>query len=149
MGSDDPTLLWMLLSMLVMLLLSAYFSSTETAMMAVNRYRLRHLVKQQHKGAQRTDELLQRPDRLLGVILIGNNLVNFSAATLATVIGLELFGDIGVAAAPVVLTVVFLIFAEVAPKTIAAQHPERIAFPSSLVLKPLLALLSPVVWFVN
>ena len=149
MGSDDPALLWMLFSMLVMLLLSAYFSSTETAMMAVNRYRLRHLVKQQHKGAQRTDELLQRPDRLLGVILIGNNLVNFSAATLATVIGLELFGDIGVAAAPVVLTVVFLILAEVAPKTIAAQHPERIAFPSSLVLKPLLALLSPVVWFVN
>jgi Mg2+/Co2+ transporter CorB len=139
----------LLLSMLIMLLLSAYFSSTETAMMAVNRYRLRHLVKQRHPGARRTNALLARPDRLLSVILIGNNLVNFSAAAMGTLIGLRLFGEIGVAAAPVVMTLIFLVFAEVAPKTIAAQHPERIAFPSSAVLKPLLKLLYPVVWFIN
>lgn len=139
----------LLLGMLVMLLLSAYFSSSETAMMAVNRYRLRHLVKERHKGARRTNNLLRRPDRLLSVILIGNNLVNFSAATLATVIGIKLLGDVGVAVAPVVLTLIFLVFAEVAPKTIAAQHPEKIAFPSSAILKPMLKLMHPVVWFVN
>ncbi len=149
MSSSEVSLSLMLLGMLIMLLLSAYFSSSETAMMAVNRYRLRHLVSKRHPGARRTNSLLRRPDRLLSVILIGNNLVNFSAATLATVIGLRLLGDVGVAVAPIVLTLIFLIFAEVAPKTIAAQHPERIAFPSSLVLKPLLKVLYPVVWFVN
>jgi len=149
MSLAEAPLGMLLLGMVIMILLSAYFSSSETAMMAVNRYRLRHLVKERHKGARRTNSLLRRPDRLLSVILIGNNLVNFSAATLATVIGLKLLGDIGVAVAPVILTLVFLVFAEVAPKTIAAQHPERIAFPSSLILKPLLKLLSPVVWFVN
>lgn len=149
MGPEEASLGLMLLGMLIMLLLSAYFSSSETAMMAVNRYRLRHLVSKNHPGARRTNGLLRRPDRLLSVILIGNNLVNFSAATLATVIGLRLLGDVGVAVAPVALTLLFLIFAEVAPKTIAAQHPERIAFPSSLILKPLLKVLSPVVWFVN
>lgn len=149
MTPSEVPLSLMLLGMFVMLLLSAYFSSSETAMMAVNRYRLRHLVSKRHPGARRANSLLRRPDRLLSVILIGNNLVNFSAATLATVIGLRLLGDVGVAVAPVVLTLIFLIFAEVAPKTIAAQHPERIAFPSSLVLKPLLKVLYPVVWFVN
>jgi len=149
MSQSEVSLSLMLFGMLIMLLLSAYFSSSETAMMAVNRYRLRHLVSKRHPGARRTNSLLRRPDRLLSVILIGNNLVNFSAATLATVIGLRLLGDVGVAVAPVVLTLIFLIFAEVAPKTIAAQHPERIAFPSSLVLKPLLKVLYPVVWFVN
>ena len=149
MSSSEVSLSLMLLGTLIMLLLSAYFSSSETAMMAVNRYRLRHLVSKRHPGARRTNSLLRRPDRLLSVILIGNNLVNFSAATLATVIGLRLLGDVGVAVAPIVLTLIFLIFAEVAPKTIAAQHPERIAFPSSLVLKPLLKVLYPVVWFVN
>ena len=149
MSLAEAPLSFLLLGMLVMLLLSAYFSSSETAMMAVNRYRLRHLVKEHHKGARRTNALLSRPDRLLSVILIGNNLVNFSAATLATVIGIKLMGDIGVAIAPVVLTLIFLVFAEVAPKTIAAQHPERIAFPSSAILKPLLKILHPVVWLVN
>ena len=149
MSIGDAPLSLLLLGMFIMLLLSAYFSSSETAMMAVNRYRLRHLVKERHKGARRTNSLLRRPDRLLSVILIGNDLVNFSAATLATVIGIRLLGDIGVAVAPVVLTLIFLVFAEVAPKTIAAQHPERIAFPSSVVLKPLLKVLHPIVWFVN
>ncbi len=133
----------------VLVLFSAYFSGTETAMMALNRYRLRHLVREGHAAARRAHRLLQRPDRLLGVILLGNNLVNFLAASLATVIGLRLLGDLGVAIAPVALTIVFLVFAEVAPKTIAAQFPERIAFPSTYVLGPLLRLLYPVVWLLN
>jgi len=129
--------------------LSAFFSGSETAMMALNRYRLRHLVKQRHRGAREANRLLRRPDRLLGVILIGNNLVNFTAASLATVIGLQLFGTTGVVLAPIVLTIFFLIFAEVAPKTIAARTPERLAFPASHVLQPLLKLLYPGVVFIN
>ena len=149
MNPDEPHILLLLLSLLVMLVMSAYFSSSETAMMAVNRYRLRHLAKEGHQGARRTQRLLRRPDRLLGVILIGNNLVNFSAAAMGTVLGLRLLGDLGVALAPVLMTLIFLIFAEVAPKTLAAQRPEGIAFPSSMVLSPLLRLLYPVVWLVN
>ena len=133
----------------VLTVLSAYFSGSETAMMALNRYRLRHLVKEKHRGARKANRLLRRPDRLLGVILIGNNLVNFTAASLATVIGLRLFGDTGVVLAPIVLTVFFLIFAEVAPKTIAAKVPERIAFPSAYILEPLLKILYPGVLFIN
>lgn len=134
---------------LVMTLLSAYFSSSETAMMALNRYRLKHLVNEGHRGAMHAERLLKRPDRLLGVILIGNNLVNFSAASVATVLGLKLFGDSGVIIAPIALTVFFLIFAEVGPKTIAAERPELIAFPSAYLLKPLLQLMYPGVWFIN
>ena len=101
----------------VLTIISAYFSGTETAMMALNRYRLRHLVKQKHRGARKANRLLRRPDRQLGVILIGNNLVNALAATVAAVIGLKLFGNVGLAVAPFVFTIFFLIFAEVAPKT--------------------------------
>jgi Mg2+/Co2+ transporter CorB len=100
----------LLLGLIVVLtVISAYFSSTETAMMALNRYRLRHLVKQKHRGARKVNRLLRRPDRLLGVILIGNNLVNALAATVAAVIGLKLFGNLGLAVAPFVFTVFFLI----------------------------------------
>ncbi|HEY5646031.1 MAG TPA: HlyC/CorC family transporter [Pseudomonadales bacterium] len=141
---------YMLLGLIVLLtLLSAFFSSAETAMIGLNRYRLRHLVKQKHAGARVANRLLRRPDRLLGVILLGNNLVNFMAASLATVIGIHFFGDAGVVVAPVVLTVYFLIFAEVAPKTIAAKAPEPIAFTAAFVLEPLLRLFYPVVWFIN
>ncbi len=136
-------------AVLILILLSAYFSGSETAMMAINRYRLRHLANEGDSGARRVQRLLQRPDRLLGVILIGNNLVNNIAATLAAVIGLKLFGDTGVALAPFIITLVFLIFAEVAPKSIAAARPERIAFPSSLLLVPLLKLLYPFVVATN
>jgi Mg2+/Co2+ transporter CorB len=140
-----------LLLVLILLLtaVSAYFSGSETAMMALNRYRLRHLVKQKHRGARKANRLLRRPDRLLGVILIGNNLANFTAASLATVIGLRLFGDTGVVLAPIVLTVFFLISAEVAPKTIAARAPERIAFASAHFLEPLLRVMYPGVIFIN
>ena len=140
---------WLFAIVLVLTILSAYFSGSETAMMALNRYRLRHLVKEKHLGARKASRLLRRPDRLLGVILIGNNLVNFTAATVATVIGLKLYGDIGVLLAPIILTFFFLIFAEVAPKTLAAHSPERFAFPSSYVLDPLLRFLHPGVVFIN
>lgn len=118
-------------------------------MMSLNRYRLRHLVKKQHRGAMRASHLLERPDRLIGVILIGNNLVNISAASLATVIAVRLWGDAGIAIATFGLTLVILIFSEVTPKTLAALHPERIAFPAALLLRPLLTLLYPAVWVVN
>ena len=146
---EDPSLGALFGAVFVLVVLSAYFSGSETAMMALNRYRLRHLVKQRHRGARKANRLLRRPARLLGVILSGNNLVNFTAASLATVIGLQLFGTTGVVLAPIVLTIFFLIFAEVAPKTIAARTPERLAFPASYVLQPLLKLLYPGVVFIN
>ncbi len=133
----------------LLVVVSAYFSGSETAMMALNRYRLKHLAKGGHAGAERAGKLLERPDRLLGVILIGNNLANFTAASLATVLAIELLGEDGVAVAPVVCTFVFLVFAEVAPKTIAAVYPEKIALPSSFLLRILLWLSFPFVWFVN
>jgi Mg2+/Co2+ transporter CorB len=133
----------------VLMVLSAYFSSSETAMMALNRYRLRHLAKEGHRGARKASRLLKRPDQLLAGILIGNNLVNFTAASIATVLGLRLFGDTGVLLAPVVLTLLFLIFCEVAPKIIAAQRPESVAFPSAYILQPLLKVLHPGVLFIN
>jgi Mg2+/Co2+ transporter CorB len=132
-----------------MIILSAYFSGSETAMMALNRYRLKHLVNQKHGGARRASKLLARPDRLLGVILIGNNFVNFTAASVATLIALKLFGEKGVAIAPIACTIVFLIFAEVAPKTISAAYPEKVALPSAYVLNFLLKILYPLVWLVN
>jgi len=146
--SDLPDYL-LVAFILLLTVLSAFFSSSETAMIGLNRYRLRHLVKEKHQGARLANRLLRRPDRLLGVILLGNNLVNFMAASLATVVGIRLFGDAGVVLAPVLMTIYFLIFAEVAPKTIAAQAPESIAFPSAYVLEPLLRLFYPVVWFIN
>lgn len=130
-------------------MISAYFSGSETAMMSLNRYRLRHLASNDHKGAQRALKLLDRPDRLIGLILIGNNLVNILASAIATIIGMRLFGDMGVAIATGVLTIVVLVFAEVTPKTFAALHPERIAFPSSILLGWLLILLSPLVKVIN
>ncbi len=133
----------------ILVVLSAYFSSSETAMMALNRYRLLHLAKQGHRGALRASRLLERPDRLLGTILLGNNAVNFFAATVGTLIALRQFGEIGVLLAPFVLTFIFLVLAEVAPKTIAAYAPERIAYPSSLVLSPMLRALYPLVWVLN
>jgi len=118
-------------------------------MMSLNRYRLRHLEKQKHKGAKRVSKLLARPDRLIGLILIGNNLVNIAASAIATVIGLRLFGDMGILIATIALTLVILIFAEVTPKTLAALYPEKIAFPSSILLSILLKLLFPLVVVVN
>lgn len=133
----------------VLLFISAYFSGSETGMMSVNRYRLKHLENEQHKGAKRVSELLERPDRLIGLILIGNNLVNIAASAIATIIGMRLYGDAGIAIATIVLTLVVLIFAEVTPKTLAALHPEKVAFPSSVILKILLKIFYPVVKLMN
>jgi Mg2+/Co2+ transporter CorB len=133
----------------ILLVLSAFFSSSETAMMSLNRYRLRHLEKKNHHGAIRAANLLRRPDRLIGMILIGNNLVNNFAAALTTLIALRLYGEESVWTASIILTLAVLIFAEVTPKTIAALYPEKVAFPFSWILKPLLILLYPAVWLVN
>lgn len=149
MSPTDLPVWALILSIVVLIATSAYFSGTETAMMALNRYRLRHLVKQKHRGARKANRMLRRPDRLLGVILVGNNLVNFTAGTIATIIGLRWFGDAGVYLAPWVITFLFLIFAEVAPKTLAAQHPEGWAFRSVYVLQPMLKVFYPAVVFVN
>jgi len=99
--------------------------------MSINRYRLRHLVAKKHPGAQRVNRLLERPDRLIGLILLGNNFVNILASSIATIIAVELMGEAGIAVAAVLLTIVILIFGEVTPKTIAALHPEKVAFPAS------------------
>ena len=138
-------------ALIVLLALSAFFSMAETSMMALNRYRLKHSVASGSRGAVLTQTLLERTDRLLGVILLGNNLVNASAATLTTIITLRLFGEgeWALSLATLLLTFAILVFSEVTPKVIGAAYPERIALPAAFVLAPLLRLLSPVVWFVN
>ena len=140
----------MLFSVLIFLILiSGFFSGSETGLMSLNRYRLRHLADKKHKGAIRAFHLLQKPDKLIGLILLGNNFVNILASAIATIIGIRLLGEAGVLVATAILTVVVLIFAEVTPKTLAAMHPEKFAFPATFVLEPLLRLLYPFVWFVN
>ena len=128
---------------------SAFFSSSETAMMSLNRYRLKHRVEEGDAAAKRAEKLLKSPDRLLGTILLGNNFVNILATSLGTILGLRLFGDYGVLVATISLTIVVLIFAEIAPKTFAAIMPERIAMPASRVLLFLVAVLYPLVWVLN
>jgi Mg2+/Co2+ transporter CorB len=146
----NETSLTALFTILVgLILLSGFFSSSETGMMSLNRYRLKHMAKTGHKGAKRAQNLLNRTDQLIGVILIGNNFVNIFASAIATVIAIRIWGDAGIAIATVLLTIVILIFAEVTPKTLAALFPEKIAFPASHVLGPLLKVLYPVVWAVN
>ncbi|MFL1467274.1 HlyC/CorC family transporter [Marinobacter sp. DUT-3] len=146
----NETSLTVLFSVLVgLIVLSAFFSSSETGMMSLNRYRLKHMAKTGHKGAKRAQGLLQRTDQLIGVILIGNNFVNILASSIATVIAIRIWGDAGIAIATLLLTLVILIFAEVTPKTLAALFPEKIAFPASHILGPLLKILYPLVWAVN
>jgi len=118
-------------------------------MMALNKYRLRHRVKEGDSSAKKVSQLLEKPDRLLGVILLGNNFVNIFASSIATIIAMRLMGEAGIALAAGLLTLIVLIFSEVAPKTLAAFYPEKIAFPAAYFLTPLLKLFSPVVWLVN
>jgi len=118
-------------------------------MMSLNRYRLRHKAKANDKNALRVQSLLEQPDKLIGVILIGNNFVNILASSIATVVAIRLWGDGGIALATGLLTLIILVFAEVTPKTLAALRPERVAFPASYLLKPLLSLIYPAVWLVN
>jgi Mg2+/Co2+ transporter CorB len=136
-------------ALVVLIVLSGFFSGSETSMMALNRYRLRHLAQQRHRGARLASALLERPDRLIGLILLGNNFVNILASSLATIIALRLAGEAGIAIATGLLTLVILIFAEVAPKTLAVLHPERLAFLASYALTPLLKLFYPLVWTIN
>lgn len=144
MGDFHSSFLFGLLVFLIVC--SAFFSSAETGMLSLNRYRLRHLVREGHKGARRASDLLDRPDRLLGTILVGNNIVNILAASIATVLAVELWGDAGIAIATVLLTIVILIFGEITPKTLAALRPELVAFPASHVLRLLMRLFYPLVW---
>lgn len=133
----------------VLLGLSAFFSASETGMMTLNRYRLRHLVEKRIRGAVRAQKLLERPDRLIGLILLGSNFVNTAATTIGTLISIRLLGPIGPLVAAGVLTVMMLIFTDTMPKTLAALHPERIAFPASAILRPLLFLSYPLVWLLT
>lgn len=135
--------------LVLLLLLSAFFSGSETALMSLNRYRLKHKSRSGHRGARLAEWLLARPDRLIGLILLGNNLVNFSAASLVAIIAFQLGGESAVAIGTIILTLVVLIFSEVAPKTLAALHPEKVAFPAAYVYYPLLRVMYPLVWMTN
>ncbi len=142
---------WQLGLLAVLLVISAFFSIAETSMMALNRYRLRALVRLGNRGARIASELLARTDKLLGVILLGNNLVNAAAATLSGVIAIRLLGEekFVLMIATLVITFLILVFAEITPKVVGAAYAERIAPVAAYVLKPLLSALYPLVWFVN
>jgi len=146
---NDSSISSLLIFLLILIILSGFFSSAETGMLSLNKYRLKHLKKSGHKGATKASKLLERTDQLISIILIGNNFVNILASSIATVIAIRLWGDAGIAIATAILTLVILIFAEITPKTIAAYHPEKIAFPAAHILKPLLKALYPIVWCIN
>ena len=148
MGADVP-LAALIVLLVALLLLSAFFSGSETALMSLNRYQLRHKAREGHRGARLAEALLKRPDRLLGLILFGNNLANAALIAIVTLVAASIGGEPAVALAVPLLTIVVLIFAETAPKTLAALHPERLAFPAALVYYPLQFLAYPFVWLIN
>ncbi len=146
--STEALIIWLI----VLLVMSAFFSGSETGMMRVNRYKLKSLINSKSKrrnAARRVKDLLKRPDRLLGLILIGNNFVNILATFLFGILAVRLWGEYGLAIAPFLLTIIVLIFAELAPKTLAALFPESIAYPASALLKPLVKIFYPLVWLIN
>lgn len=148
---DNIPIAWHLAALALLLLISGFFSVAETSLMSLNRYRLRHLVKEGHRGARLASALLAKTDKLLGVILLCNNFANAASATLVTLITVELFGEgewvlmIGTLA----VTFAILVFSEITPKVIAAAFPEKLGILCSYILYPLLKLLYPVVWFIN
>lgn len=146
---DSIPLSSLFITLVICLVLSAYFSGSETGLLSVNKYRLRFLSEQGNKGAQKAEKLLERPDTLLSFILIFNNLVNISASAIATIIGMRLYGDAGVAIATGLLTFAMLVFSEIFPKTVAAMYPEKVGLFSSHILTVLLKIFYPVVWFMN
>ena len=148
MGDDIP-LAAQLSLLVILLLLSAFFSGSETALMSLNRYKLRHKAGEGHRGARIAEKLLQRPDRLIGLILLGNNAAIISASSLVGVLSIQLGGEIGFAIGTAALTIVVLIFVETAPKTLAALQPERVAFPAAYIYYPLLKIFYPLVWLTN
>ena len=147
--SQEVPLGLLVAALIVLLVLSAFFSSTETALMSLNRYRLRHAARAGNHAARLAERLLQRPDRLIGLILLGNNAANLAAAALVTIIALRVGGEGAIFAGTLILTFVVLIFGEVAPKTIAAINPQRLALPAALVYYPLLKVAYPAVWLIN
>jgi Mg2+/Co2+ transporter CorB len=148
---DDIPLQTLLIAFVVLIFISAFFSISETSMIALNRYRLRHLAKAGNRGAKRTARLLERTDRLLGAILLGNNLANTAAAALVTAITFRLIGqsELSLTIATLVVTAALLVFSEITPKVIGASYPEKVAFPASLVLGPLMTLMHPVIVVAN
>ena len=139
----------LLLVLILLICISGFFAISETALMSINRYRLKHLVRKKNRSAKRVEDLLGRPDRLLGMILIGNTCSNIFASAVATLLADSLFGSMGVWVSTVILTLVVLIFAETAPKTFAAFHPQRVSLAVSFILKWLLKLIYPLVWLIN
>lgn len=137
------------LALCILFFLSAFFSGSETALMALNRYRLRHLANTNQRGAKQAQKLLEKPDRLIGLILLGNNVVNILIAQLSAYIGYRLHGDVGIAIATLILIFAILIFAELTPKTLAALHAEKLALPAAIIYTPLLMVAYPFVWIVN
>ena len=142
---NEIPLYWLFIAFVGLILLSAFFSSSETGLMSLNRYRLKHLAHKSHGGAMRAVNLLQRPDKLITLILLGNNFVNVLITQLATYIGYRLYGEAGIALAAGLLTLILLLFAEVTPKTLAATNPEKIALPAAYVYQPLSKILMPLV----
>jgi magnesium and cobalt exporter, CNNM family len=144
-------------TLIFLILLSAFFSASEIALMAINRYRLRYQAQSGHRGAIRVSKLLERPDRLLGIILLGNNTANIAASIITTLLAIKLVVTMSLEVYQALITTIagwgllflILVFAEVAPKTYAASNPEKVAFPAALILQPLLKGLYPIVLFVN
>src|SRR5215831_2478097 len=134
---------------IVLVVLSAFFASTETALMSLNRYRLRHQAQIGNRSARLAEKLLARPDRLIGIILLGNTFANFGAAGLTGIVASRLWGDVGFAIATAAVAVLMFIFGDLAPKTYGAIHPERLALPSTWVYAVLSVVLWPVVWMAN
>ena len=139
----------LIIALVILFLLSAFFSGSETALMSINKYKMRHQAKLNNKGAKAAKKLLENPDKIIGVILLGNNLTNILITQIATLISLRLYGDIGLAIATGLLTIFILIFAELTPKTIGEMHSEKIAYSSSLLFKPMLIILYPLVFLIN
>jgi len=148
---EDISLTTLFLCLVVFIILSAFFSISETSMMAINRYRLKHLAQTGHRGAKLTTQLLQQVDRLLSVVLLGSSLVNAAAASLVTIITIKLLGssEWAITLGALALTFLLLVFSEITPKIIGASYPDKIALPASFALSPLLAIAKPVIWFVN
>jgi Mg2+/Co2+ transporter CorB len=146
---NDIPLSYLFSLLFALIVFSAFFSGSETALMTINRYRLKHLAKKNHPGAARTQKLLNHPDRLIGLILLGNNFVNILASSVATLIALRLYGESGIAFATLLLTAIILIFAEVTPKTFATIKPQSLAFFAAWIYTPLLKIFYPLVWVIN
>jgi len=144
----DVSIIWLITSLILLILLSAFFSSSETSMIASNRYRLKNLAKT-NKKAQKTLKILENTDSLIGTILLGNNFVNILAASISTILAIRLFGESSIGVASLILTFVILIFAENTPKTIASRHPEKLAIFFTPFLSVFIKILQPLVWIIR